>query len=438
MTVAALTGCDVAKSSNPLSPAVAGPIPGVNITAPTTVTPAPGAHIAPDAQPVTLTVQNATTSGVRPLSLLFEIAIDANFTNKLLSRPGVPLGAGGQTSLKLTDKLAPDRTYYWRARAQDGANTGPYSPAAYFTVTSPAVIAAPILVSPIHGATIATTHPTFTLTNAVRSGSVGTVKYYVQASDTSTFAKTLTWSVPEQPTQSSITVPQDFPVSKKFFWRAVASDGTTTGPWSITESFTTPASNGGGAPPPSGPPPPPPPSAPPGTGADQINLSLASVYAAPSDIASWPATGKITRLQMAPRGSPIAGLSFQFTTSNSWPDYVPPGWTGGLQYTVWAVVNISGRWYTSGFIQMWRGRPSTGGPILTDFAKNWAYDSRWGPMKGHQPVPGEEMGFFLSAGSARGETTVTSRRERTNVVLVRLPAGDSGVFTYSMPGVRLP
>ena len=101
------------------------------------------------------------------------------------------------------------------------------------------------------------------------------------------------------------------------------------------------------------------------------------------------------------------------------------------RYTVWAVVKINGQWYASGIIQMWRERPSTGAPLLTDFARNWVYDSRWGPMQGHQPVVGEQMGFFLSAGNARGVGTVTSVRERTNVVMVPVPAGDTGVFTFS-------
>jgi ketosteroid isomerase-like protein len=164
---------------------------------------------------------------------------------------------------------------------------------------------------------------------------------------------------------------------------------------------------------------------------DAIDLSQVAVYNSPADIASWPVTSAISNLQMQPTGSPTAGLSFTFSASSTWPDYTPPGWDGSLEYTVWAVVKINGQWYTSGFIQMWRTRASTGAPILTDFARNWAYDSRWGPMAGHQPQPGEQMGFFLSAGNARGVTTVTSLRERTNVVLVNLPANDTGSFAFS-------
>ena len=128
--------------------------------------------------------------------------------------------------------------------------------------------------------------------------------------------------------------------------------------------------------------------------------------------------------------SSSAGLSFDSAALSRWPDYQPPGWDGPLQYTVWAVVNIGGQWYTSGFVQMWRGRGSTGAPILAEFSRNWAYDSRWGPMAGYQPHAGEQMGFFLSAGNARGVGTVTSARERTNVVVVSLPAGDNGSFSF--------
>ena len=78
-----LTACAAEKSSNPLSPSVAGPIPGVAITTPTPMQPSNGSQIAVDQQPVTLAVNNASTSGVRPLSYVFEVATDVNFANKV-------------------------------------------------------------------------------------------------------------------------------------------------------------------------------------------------------------------------------------------------------------------------------------------------------------------------------------------------------------------
>src|SRR5438309_7178423 len=94
LTVAA-TACQATKSSNPLSPSVAGPIPGVNITAPKTLEPS-GWKIPVDQQPVTLLAENAATTGVRPLSYVFEVATDAGFTNKVFVREGVAPGDGGR------------------------------------------------------------------------------------------------------------------------------------------------------------------------------------------------------------------------------------------------------------------------------------------------------------------------------------------------------
>lgn len=162
-------------------------------------------------------------------------------------------------------------------------------------------------------------------------------------------------------------------------------------------------------------------------GGDAIDLTQVEVHNSPADVAGWPVTTQISRLEMQ---SPDVGLSFTFPAQATWPDYTPPGWDGPLQYTVWAVVNVGGRWYSSGYIQMWNGRPSTGAPLLTDFARNWAYDGRWGPMQGHQPQVGELMGFFVTAGNARGVLDVTSLRERSNVVVVPVPAGDVGAFTF--------
>src|SRR5258708_6888822 len=69
-------GCEASKSSNPLSPSVAGPIAGVNITAPQPVSPSANAEIAIDQQPVTLTVKNSGTNAVRPLSYTFQVSAD--------------------------------------------------------------------------------------------------------------------------------------------------------------------------------------------------------------------------------------------------------------------------------------------------------------------------------------------------------------------------
>lgn len=170
---------------------------------------------------------------------------------------------------------------------------------------------------------------------------------------------------------------------------------------------------------------------------DAIDLSQAVVHNSPGDVATWTRR-PLRTLTMRPEGDPRAGLSFDFPANATWPDYTPPGWDGPIQYTVWAGVRINGVWHVAGFIQMWRNRESTGAPILTvgpgctvnNFACNWAYDRRWGALAGYQPRAGEAMVFFLTAGNARGVGVVTSVRERTQVVMVNLPANDTGVFSF--------
>ncbi|MEQ1910935.1 MAG: VCBS repeat-containing protein [Vicinamibacterales bacterium] len=164
---------------------------------------------------------------------------------------------------------------------------------------------------------------------------------------------------------------------------------------------------------------------------DQVDISTAVVWNSPADVASWSKTTSITAMTMRPSNDNEPGLAFAFPANATWPDYTPPGWDGPIQYTVWAGVNINGVWHISGIIQMWRDRAATGAPLLTDFARNWVYDSRWGAMQGYQPHVGERMIFFVTAGNARGDRTVTSVRERSNVVAVNLPAGDYGNFSFS-------
>ena len=108
-------GCEASKSADPLSPSVAGPIAGVNITAPKPLEPN-GSRVASDKQPVTLLAENASTTGVRPLSYVFEVATDAGFTNTVFSRDGIAPGDGGRTSLRLPDPLQSGRTYSERIR----------------------------------------------------------------------------------------------------------------------------------------------------------------------------------------------------------------------------------------------------------------------------------------------------------------------------------
>ena len=236
----AAAGCTATKSANPLSPSVAGPIAGVNITPPTPVEPK-GTKVPVDKQPVTLVVENAATNGQRPLSYVFEVATDADFANKVVSRTGITPG-DGRTTLRLPDPLATGRSYYWRSRAEDGANTGPYSAPATFDVFTPIVIDQPQLVSPAHNTKVTSLRPTFTFDNAPRSGPVGTISYVIEVSDSYAFANKLAaWTVAESSgSQTTAQLPQDGQYGQYLFWHVRAIDPTTAGPWSNIQAFSMP------------------------------------------------------------------------------------------------------------------------------------------------------------------------------------------------------
>jgi hypothetical protein len=155
----------------------------------------------------------------------------------------------------------------------------------------------------------------------------------------------------------------------------------------------------------------------------QIAIDELQILNSP-DVRAWPATASVTKIEFW-RG---AGIHIEFDKRATWPDVVPPGWDGPVQHTVWLLLKIDGRWYGSGVIECWRDRPSTDDTDVTgnnQIARNWLYDSRWGPMQGHQPQAGELVGVMVTAGDARGKD-VHGVAERSRIVEIAWPAA-SGV-----------
>jgi hypothetical protein len=253
----ACSACEQLKSANPLSPDVAGPIPGVAITAPKPLEPLVGSQIVSDGRPLTLLIENAGTNGPRELWLQIDVAADAAFQQVVHQADRVTPGTGGRTSYRLPEPLGSGYTYYWRARAADGANSGPYSAVANFSVVDPAIIDPPLPLEP--NGNISTNRPEFKVRNGRASGPTGTIIYRFEvgtAPDPASVVAVLTAS----PNASGTTTVSlgDLPWSRTFYWRAYATDGSTQSQYSGVMSFRTPDA----------PPPPPPPTATPtpGTG----------------------------------------------------------------------------------------------------------------------------------------------------------------------------
>jgi len=239
-------GCEQAKSANPLSPSIAGPIPGVNITAPKPLEPAAGADIVQGGDPVSLLIENADTNGERPLWLQVELAADQGFQQLLHHADRVSPGEGGRTTYRIPELLGPGYTYYWRVRAQDGANTGPYSSVASFRVAEPVILDPPVPLEPIGNITTVT--PVFRLRNGRIEGTT-TAQYRIEVGtspDPGSIVSVLA-ATPDASGTTSISV-GSVPYGTTYYWRVYATDGTVTSTYSNVVSFRTPAAPGGGNP----------------------------------------------------------------------------------------------------------------------------------------------------------------------------------------------
>jgi hypothetical protein len=214
----ALAGCEAQKSSNPLSPSVAGPIPGVNISAPKLIEPAQGFKYKESQQPIKLVVENATSNGVRPMTYMFEVATDSTFTTKVYARSGVPPGDGGRTSVQI-DRLDLGRAYYWRAKADDGANSSQFSSSQFEVLPKP-LLNPPGPVSPVNNDRVASRKPTLTVNNSDRNAAIGTVSYEFQIATDQAFSRVVASGVSsENPGQTSYTAGADLAADLQHFWR---------------------------------------------------------------------------------------------------------------------------------------------------------------------------------------------------------------------------
>jgi len=245
----ALGACQTSKSSTPTAPTVAGPIEGVTISSPVLLEPSQGFKFKESEQPIKLVVQNATTTGVRPLTYSFEVASDNTFSTKVFSRAGVAPG-DGKTSVVI-DRLEIGRSYYWRAWAEDGANVGTKASAG-FEIFPKASVSAPMPAAPSNNEQVSSTTPTIVAHNASTAGPVGYLSYEFQVASDQAFGHLVAAGIVNE--GSGQTTFNSSPLSSggTFYWRVRAGDSETKSGWSTTQAFRTP-----NAPPP--PPPPPPP-----------------------------------------------------------------------------------------------------------------------------------------------------------------------------------
>jgi len=239
------SACDSERSSNPLSPQIAGPLAGVTITTASSTQPVSGQLIPVANQPVSLLFANATSDSVRPFTYEIQVATDGAFAQMVIEGTGIEPTPNGQVSYQIPVTLDGEQMYYWRVRALDGANTGPYTATSTFEMYTPLVIAVPTVLGPTGGQVLPDNSPTFAAQNADITGPAETIQYRFELSTQADFWTTsAVFTVAQGAGTTTRVSPAPLPFDQLFFWRVRASAqsrvGEVVGSWSPTASFRTP------------------------------------------------------------------------------------------------------------------------------------------------------------------------------------------------------
>jgi hypothetical protein len=380
---------------------------GITLTTPTITTPVVGQRYRFAEQPLTFAIRNAASTGATALTYTFQIAKDGNFTNLAYSKDGVAEGTGGTTSLKI-DKLAGASDYFVRVRANSGGSAGPFGAARAFNVGPEVILQAPVLTTPGNGGNLSG-NGTLITNNVAKTGPAGPISYRFDVSDSSSFGNLVfTRTVSEGSNQTSVTMDAKLTSQATYFWRVTASDpsNAVTSPVSSTFSFKY----------------------------VPFDMRDAVIVNSPPDLGSWPETAKITSINFSP-----GAFEVDFDKRDSpdrWPDMIPKGFAGPLQYTLGLCAQINGVWYCSGVVQFWYGRELSASAPPGDVGFEWFYNPiRWGPLFLHQPAEGELIGLWAAAGNLRDGADFTQAScprvcERTNVQLIPWTNGFAS-YAYS-------
>ena len=391
-----LTAAACSRNSSPTQPSSTaattadGAMATASVTVPRPISPAASAIIRNVDQPITLVVGNAVLTQSAVATYTFEVSTDPAFGTKAYSKSGVAVGSSGQTSLTI-DKIPAGTTYYWHTRAEGGGTTGPFSSGRILTVGPAIVIDSATLVSPIGGAATGA-RPTFTVTNATRSGPIGTLTYKFEIATNAAFSPVLiTQNVTEGPVRTSFTPGVDLPAETTIFWRTTVSDTANgvTGPTTLAASFVT-----------------------------SLAIDLKKVtYLNSPDVSGWPQTATLSLVEQDGAGDGPVCMNY---TDPGWPDshwpFGQPGYDPnfGVYAIQWYFARINGTWYGGAGEWIYRGASSCKAGQGT---RTIGPDAGFGqPFSSWVPQVGELVGFMVSSVARNGPVKRTVD-ERSNIIV---------------------
>ena len=134
ISLVSCVACEAEKSRNPLSPSIAGPITGIELSAPIILSPTNGTLIQFNQQPIQLEFNRAVSNGERPFWYEVDVTTDREFSTVTHSVSNIQPNSQTTEGYTLNIELNANQAYFWRVRALDGANTGDYSESATFEI----------------------------------------------------------------------------------------------------------------------------------------------------------------------------------------------------------------------------------------------------------------------------------------------------------------
>lgn len=205
--------------------------------APIPDTPAPGARVA--TRDVTLAVRNARDPEFDNLVYDFRLATDPAMSAIVASINDVA-ETPGTTSWHVPSLLDEDATYWWQSRARDAFGASPWFDPVSFTVDSVnASPSAPTPLRPIDGVTVTTLTPQLAVGPA-SDPEQDPLTYTFQLDRVPSFdspALQVSPALPQGTTETVFTAPNALLDNTRYYWRAAAHDGHTSGPWAGSDFF---------------------------------------------------------------------------------------------------------------------------------------------------------------------------------------------------------
>ena len=216
-------------------------------TVPTLTSPSAGAQVS--TLTPTLTIGNSTDAQGNTITYDIQVSTSSTFGTIAAQTTGLAQGGSGSTSWVVSPNLVTGTTYYWRARAYDGALYSSYAAYQSFSIVSNSAPTTPGLNSPAAAATGVTRTPTLVVNNSTDPDG-NTITYEFQVATTSSFSTIVAQAagVAQGTGTTSWIVGTQLAYSTTYYWRVRANDGALNSPYAAYRSFTTMSNTAPGAP----------------------------------------------------------------------------------------------------------------------------------------------------------------------------------------------